>query len=129
MKLSTKSRYALRSMINIAMSNKDTPTSIAEVSNSEEISERYLELIFAKLKKEKLMDSSRGSKGGYSLARDPSTITVQDVVSIMENSSTIVGNQDQSDSMKRMLSKQIWSPIDDNLHYLLSNITLSDLIK
>lgn len=129
MKLTTKSRYGLRSLVHVAMNNKDKLTSILEVSRSEEISERYLELIFSKLKEAKLMNSVRGSKGGYSLAKDPSTITVQDVVSIMENSLTIVDEQDQNDPMKRMLCEQIWTPIDQRLYALLSNITISDLTK
>lgn len=129
MKLSTKSRYAVRSMINIAMHAKENPVSIVSISNQENISERYLELIFAKLKKVGLINSSRGSKGGYSLSRDAKDITIQDIVSVMEHGTSIVREQDVNDPLKKMLCEQIWTPIDHKLYTFLSNIKLSDLLN
>lgn len=129
MKLSTKSRYAVRSMINIALYGKEKPISIVDISNREDISERYLELIFAKLKKAGLIQSSRGSKGGYSLLKDADEITIYDIISVMEHGTSIVGEQDLSNPMKKMLCKEIWMPIDTNLRIFLSGIKLSDLLK
>lgn len=129
MKLSTKSRYAVRSMINISLYGKERPISIIDISNREEISERYLELIFAKLKQAGFIQSSRGSKGGYALSKDENDITIYDIISVMENGSSIVGEQNISDPMKKMLCKEIWTPIDNNLYNFLSNIKLADLLK
>lgn len=129
MKLSTKSRYAVRSMINIALYAKEKPISIVNISDRENISERYLELIFAKLKKAGLIHSSRGSRGGYSLSKDAKDITIQDIVTVMEHGSSIVREQDISDPLKKILCEQIWIPIDDKLYTFLSNIKLSDLLN
>lgn len=129
MKLSTKSRYAVRSMINIALYAKEKPISIVNISDRENISERYLELIFAKLKKAGLIHSSRGSRGGYSLSKDAKDITIQDIVTVMEHGSSIVREQDINDPLKKILCEQIWIPIDDKLYTFLSNIKLSDLLN
>lgn len=129
MKLSTKSRYAVRSLIDIALFGKNKPLSVIEISSREDISERYLELIFAKLKKAGFITSSRGSHGGYSLAKDPNEITMQDIINVMELSSSIVDDQDTTDPLKQILYNEIWAPIDEKLDNYLSNITLQDLIK
>ena len=76
MKLSTKSRYAARCLIDLAIYGKDHPLSITEIGAREEISERYLELIFATLKKAGFIASARGSQGGYQLIRPIESITI-----------------------------------------------------
>lgn len=126
MKLSTKSRYALRCMIDIASS--DTVISINKISTKQHISERYLELIFAKLKKGKLIISIRGNQGGYCLAKSPEDITVYDIIRIMETTNSIVKSKVFDDPLKLMLQNQIWAPIDHNLEIYLKSIKLSSLI-
>lgn len=128
MKLSTKTRYAVRSMVDIAMHVNEQPLSVIDISERENISERYLELIFAKLKKAGFITSTRGSRGGYSLAKDPSEISIQDIINVLEKSSCIVDEQDTSDPIKRILQREIWTPIDEKLEYRLSHIKLSDLL-
>ena len=112
MKLSTKSRYAARCLIDLAIYGKDHPLSITEIGAREEISERYLELIFATLKKAGFIASARGSQGGYQL---------------MEPNTSIVNTQDERDPMKRILMREVWSLIDDNLKAYLSDLTIAEL--
>ncbi|MEG0329674.1 MAG: Rrf2 family transcriptional regulator [Longicatena sp.] len=128
MKLSTKSRYALRSILDLALNGVDRPLSIAEISERQNISERYLELIFSQLKKHGFIISSRGSKGGYSLAKPTNKITVFDIVNAMELDSSIVDKQSSKDPIKNILLREIWNPIDINLKTYLSDITLQDLL-
>ncbi|MEG1475301.1 MAG: Rrf2 family transcriptional regulator [Longicatena sp.] len=128
MKLSTKSRYALRSILDLALNGVERPLSIAEISERQNISERYLELIFSQLKKHGFIISSRGSKGGYSLAKPTNKITVFDIVNAMELDSSIVDKQSSKDPIKKILQREIWNPIDINLKTYLSDITLQDLL-
>lgn len=126
MKLSTKSRYALRSMINIA--SADDVISISEISDLEKISERYLELIFSKLKHARLINSIRGSHGGYHLAKPANKITVYDILYIMENNASIIKDIPKNNLIKKVLYDEIWNPIDCNLECYLKSIKLSDLL-
>ena len=127
MKLSTKSRYAARCLIHLAMYGKEQPLSIAEIGKREQISERYLELIFATLKKAGFIHSSRGSQGGYTLAKPIDTISFYDIISIMETNTSIVNSQNDQDPMKRMLLQEVWNPIDHQLKEYLSKLTIAEL--
>lgn len=126
MKLSTKSRYAVRSMIDLAAT--DQTLSIMEIGQNQNISDRYLELIFAKLKKAGLVKSIRGSHGGYKLSRSAEEITVYDIVYTMETNSSIVKTKESRDPLKCMLQREIWNPIDHNLEKYLKSIKLSSLL-
>ena len=86
MRLSTKSRYGIRAIFDIAYHSGGLPTQIKEISRRQEITPRYLEQIFQKLKKAGIVKSIRGPKGGYYLARKPEKIAVGDVIRAMEES-------------------------------------------
>ena len=90
MKLSTKSTYGLRAMVNIAMAKDKGAISIKEISEAEGISGVYLEQLLGKLRRRNLLKSVRGPAGGYILSREPSDITVGDIVKILEGSITPV---------------------------------------
>lgn len=126
MKLSTKSRYALRSIIEVA--NAKATISISEISKHQDISERYLELIFAKLKKASIINSIRGSHGGYQLAKSPKHITVYDIIKAMENDPKIIKSHKKNDAMSKMLKKEVWTPVDKSLELYLKRIKISDLL-
>lgn len=127
MKLSTKSRYAARSLIDLAIYGQDHPLSIAEIGSREQISERYLELIFATLKKAGFIASARGSQGGYQLIRPIESITIYDIIELMENNTSIINEQDEKDPMKRILMREVWTPIDVSLKTYLSELTIAEL--
>lgn len=128
MKLSTKSRYALRCVLDIAIHGKTGPLSIAEIGARQDISDRYLELIFAKLKKAGFIKSVRGSKGGYALSKPIEEIYVYDIVSTMESNASIIKIQDEKDPIRQLLFQEVWNPIDKNLEQYLSHIVLTDLL-
>jgi len=86
MRLSTKSRYGVRAIFDIAYHSGGLPTQINEISKRQEITPRYLEQIFQKLKRAGIVKSIRGPKGGYYLARKPEKITVSDVIRAMDES-------------------------------------------
>ncbi len=86
MRLSTKSRYGLRAIFDIAYHSGGLPTQIKEIARRQEITPRYLEQIFQKLKRAGIVKSIRGPKGGYYLARKPEKIAVSDVIRAMEES-------------------------------------------
>ena len=84
MRITTKGRYALRAIINMALSNDNTPISIKKISNSEDLSPIFLEQIFTKLKKAGITESVRGASGGFRLARSVEEITVLDILEAVE---------------------------------------------
>ena len=86
MKLSTKGRYGLRAILDLAVYGKEQPVSIRSISERQDISERYLEQLIAKLKKAGLVESIRGAGGGYRIARPADTISVGEVLYVLEGS-------------------------------------------
>jgi Rrf2 family protein len=90
MKLSTKSRYGLRALFDIAYNSGMLPAQIQDISRRQEISPRYLEQIFQSLKKKGILKSKRGPQGGYYLAGSPETITVKDVLHATEGNLALV---------------------------------------
>ena len=74
-----------------------------------------MELIFATLKKAGFITSARGSQGGYQLIRPIESITIYEIIQLMENDTCIVSKQDETDPMKKMLMREVWTPIDDSL--------------
>ena len=90
MKLSTKSRYGLRALFDIAYNSGNLPAQIQDISRRQEISPRYLEQIFQSLKKVGILKSKRGPQGGYCLSRSPAEITVKDVIMATEGDVALV---------------------------------------
>ena len=86
MKLSTKGRYGLRALIDLAQYSEETPVSITSISKRQDISERYLEQLMSMLKKAGIVKSIRGANGGYILARDAKEISVGEVLRALEGS-------------------------------------------
>ncbi len=127
MKLSTKTRYASRCLIYLAANADQQPVSIAQISKDEQISERYLELIFSTLKSAGYIKSIRGSQGGYLLAKNINEISIYEIMYLMETTDSIVDEQDNRDCLKRVLSQEVWKPIDESIKQYLSSITIDQL--
>src|SRR5450759_3933895 len=90
MKLSTKSRYGLRALFDIAYNSGNLPAQIQDISRRQEISPRYLEQIFQGLKRSGILKSKRGPQGGYCLTRSPAEITVKDIITATEGGVALV---------------------------------------
>ena len=135
MKLSTKGRYGLRALIDLAQySGGDTPVSITSISDRHAISERYLEQLMAKLKKAGLVRSVRGAGGGYILAKDIHEISVGDVLRALEGNLDPVecaglepdGECKAADSC---VTKYVWKRINESINRTVDEIRLDQLVE
>lgn len=130
MKLSTKGRYALRAMLDLALQPREAPTLIKDISQRQEISELYLEQLFTRLKAAGLLRSVRGPKGGFLLSRHPSQIRVIDIVEAMEGTTALVECVDDVDYCSRAdlcVARQLWSEVKNAVDRVLESLTLEDL--
>jgi Rrf2 family protein len=128
MKFSTKAEYGLRAMVILA---RDYPhlKSIADISQEEKISAKYLEQIFAKLKKAALINSYKGKSGGYVLGDDPKNITVGAIIEILEGKIEPTKCYSLECKRNQCASKKVWVRLSRAIKKTLTNIKLSDLIK
>ena len=135
MKLSTKSTYGLRAMVNIALEqDKKGSVSINEIAKSEGISGVYLEQLLNKLRRENLVKSIRGPSGGYILSKNPHDITVGDIVKTLEGSITPVdcasgreGWKSVCGRNKNCVAKIVWAKLAKAIDDCLESVTLADL--
>ncbi len=134
MKLSTKSTYGLRAMVNIAMADDRRAISINEISKREGISGVYLEQLLNKLRREDLVKSVRGPSGGYTLSRRPGRITVGDIVKALEGTITPVdcaaGREGWKTTCQRKrtcVAKTVWAKLAKAIDDCLESVTLADL--
>lgn len=133
MKLSTKSTYGLRAMLNIALKGNGA-TSITDISKNEGISVAYLEQLLNRLRRKGLIKSIRGPKGGYILAKQTNEITVGDIVKTLEGSiypiHCVSGKKGLSNICKRSkdcIPKIVWLKLAKSISDCLDSITLGDL--
>lgn len=134
MKLSTASRYGLRAILNLA--KKDCCRSIKEIAKEEDISFEYLEKIFSKLKKAKIVDAKRGSSGGYVLSNSPDKISIGQILSVLEKTPSLPKCTAYKENTKNICSEnchcstqKVWKQIQDNLFSNLNSISLASLIN
>ncbi|MCI8509046.1 MAG: Rrf2 family transcriptional regulator [Lachnospiraceae bacterium] len=134
MKLSTKGRYGLRAMIDLADYSEEMPQSIASIAARQSISDSYLEQLMAKLKKAGLITSIRGSQGGYVLAKPGTEISVGDILRALEGDLSPVkcmglkGDQACSGS-GNCVTKNVWKRIDDSIQNAVDSIYLNELVE
>ena len=132
MKLSTKSRYAARLMVNLSLSYQKGPAQLNEIARREEVSEKYLSQIVILLRGAGLIRSVRGAKGGYLLAREPSAITIRDIVEVMEGGLQIVDCLNSAGTCGRdekCVTRQVWDKVTLAIAETLESITLEDLSR
>lgn len=131
MKLSTKGRYAIRAMLDLAMQTRENPIMIKDISRRQDISDLYLEQLFNRLKTAGLVRSTRGPRGGFTLTRAPSLITMRDVLQAMEGSTAPVECVDNAQICERSdncVTRQLWSAIKLAMDEVLDSTTLKDLV-
>lgn len=129
MLISTKGRYALRVMVDIALSGGGAPVSLRDVAERQEISVKYLEAIISTLVKADLVESFRGKAGGYKLARTESDITVKDIIEATEGTTVPVecaGNACPRQS--GCVTAPLWSELDGVVKSFLGGVTLKDVM-
>jgi len=132
MKLSTRSRYGTRMMLDLAQHYNESPVQIGEIAKREDISVKYLEQLIIPLKKANYIKSVRGPKGGHMLAKPPDEITVGEIVNLLEggiNLSDCIENPDVCDRSDTCVTRDIWEVATAAMHQKLNAVTLSDLIR
>jgi Rrf2 family cysteine metabolism transcriptional repressor len=134
MKLSTKGRYGLRAMLELAYNAEEGPRTIHAIAEKQEISERYLEQLLIPLKQSGLVKSVRGSQGGYILGRAPQEISVGDIVRVLEGPLSPVDcvSEQNPDDCKRAgicVTRPIWTKVRDCIAEVLDSYSLQDLVN
>ncbi|HEX9872888.1 MAG TPA: Rrf2 family transcriptional regulator [Deferrimonas sp.] len=136
MKLSTKSRYGLRALFDMAYHSGNLPVQIKDISRRQAISPRYLEQIFQDLKKGGLLKSKRGPQGGYSLSRKAEEITVREIILAAEGEMALVDCASESKKDKKScdfdshcVTQQVWSEASRRLNDYFDSVTLQDLCE
>lgn len=134
MKISTKGRYALRLMLDLANNHQYGYTPVKEISLRQDISDKYLEQIISRLSKAGLVISARGAQGGYKLAKAPADCTVGEILRVLEGDLAPVAcaASDNPASCPRIddcVTTEVWRRIGDAVNNVVDGLTLADLLK
>ena len=134
MKLSTKGRYAVMAMVDLAANTKGRPVSLADIAERQEISLSYLEQLFAKLRRGSLVNSVRGPGGGYLLAHDPNEMRISDIILAVDEpiraTRCTPGQPFGCRSNKsRCLTHDLWEELGNQIYLYLSSVTVADVVN
>src|SRR5512137_361859 len=138
MRLSTKSRYGLRALFDMAYNSGTLPAQIQDISRRQEISPRYLEQIFQSFKKSGILNSKRGPKGGYYLARSPEEITLRDILQAAEGDIALVDCVNGRNAKRKKkacvfegscVTQAVWQEATDKLNDFFASLTLKTLCE
>lgn len=130
MKLSTKGRYGVKAMVDLAINYGKSPISIKSISSRQNISEYYLEQLFSVLRKSELITSIRGSNGGYILAKAPKDITVYQILEVLEGPIEISNclESDGCNNIDCCATRTVWKKIKESIDSVTTSITLQDIV-
>ena len=130
MKLTTRGRYAVTAMLDLAINGGSRPVALADISSRQEISLSYLEQLFAKLRRGKLVISARGPGGGYRLARNRTDIFVAQIIDAVDESVDVTSCQGKGNCHhgETCLTHHLWEDLSGQIHEFLSRISLGDLM-
>lgn len=130
MKLSTKGRYGVKAMVDLAINYGEQPISIKSISERQAISEYYLEQLFSSLRHAKLIKSIRGAQGGYILNRAPEEITIYDVINVLEGPIEVSDciEDGACNKIDCCATRLLWKKIKNSIDSVTSSITLKDIV-
>jgi len=130
MKLSTKGRYGVKAMVDLAIHYGEEPISIKSISERQNISEYYLEQLFASLRKVNIIKSIRGAQGGYVLSRAPKDITVAEIMDVLEGPVEISDCVDEGTctNVDCCATRLLWVRIRDSINSVMESTTLQDMV-
>lgn len=133
MKISTKGRYGLRAMIDLAVNGANgTPVFLSDIAKRQGVSEKYLEHIFSALHKGDIVKAQRGRKGGYLLNRAPDQITIHDIITVLEGPCTVVdcvGDTSACERSGACITRDIWCKLGAAIQDILNSYTLASLVE
>lgn len=130
MRLTTKGRFAVTAMVDLALREGTSPVTLAEISTRQKISLSYLEQLFGKLRRHHLVDSVRGPGGGYRLAKDTAGISVADIILAVDEpiDATQCGGKENCHDDQKCLTHDLWATLNDRIFDYLQSVTLRQLV-
>jgi Rrf2 family iron-sulfur cluster assembly transcriptional regulator len=130
MRLTTKGRFAVTAMVDLAMQHGSGPVTLAEISGRQKISLSYLEQLFGKLRRHRLVESVRGPGGGYNLARDMAKVSVADIILAVDEpiDATQCGGKENCHDEQKCLTHDLWAALNDRIFSYLESVSLRDLV-
>lgn len=131
MRLSTKGRYAVTAMLDLAINGTDGPVTLAEISENQGISLSYLEQLFAALRSKQLVRGVRGPGGGYYLGREADEISIANIICAVDEwvEFTRCRGKENCNGGQRCLTHSLWNDLSERIYLFLEDITLADLIE
>lgn len=130
MRLTTKGRFAVTAMLDLALHGGNGPVTLAGISRRQHISLSYLEQLFGKLRRHALVDSVRGPGGGYTLARETDKVSVADIIVAVDEplDATQCGGRENCQDEQRCMTHDLWSALNDKMYEYLHGVKLSELV-
>ena len=131
MRLTTRGRFAVTALLDVALQCSPDPVTLADISRRQDISLSYLEQLFGKLRRRGLVESVRGPGGGYRLARDPGLVTVADIISAVDESfdATLCGGRQNCSDGRRCMTHSLWDGLNQKVLSYLVSVTLQELVR
>jgi len=131
MRLTTKGRFAVTAMLDLALHESKGPVTLSGISERQKISLSYLEQLFGKLRRRELVESVRGPGGGYHLARNAAQVSVADIVRAVEEplDSTQCGGRENCHGNERCMTHDLWAELNTTVYGFLAGVKLSQLVE
>src|SRR5690348_17828704 len=131
MRLTTKGRFAVTAMIDVALHGAKGPVTLAAISDRQKISLSYLEQLFGKLRRHGLVDSVRGPGGGYTLGRAPETVAVADIILAVDEpiDATQCGGRENCMDDRRCMTHELWASLNTHIFSFLHSVSLEQLVR
>ena len=131
MRLTTRGRFAVTALLDVALQCSAAPVALADISRRQDISLSYLEQLFGKLRRGGLVESVRGPGGGYRLARDPGLMSVADIISAVDESfdATLCGGRQNCRDGRRCMTHSLWDGLNQKVLSYLVSVTLQELVR
>jgi len=132
MKLSTKVRYGVRAMVDLALQSGDQPVLVQSIAERQAISKKYLENLLVSLKSAGLLRSLRGARGGYILAKPVNEITLEEIIIALEGPTHLldcVGDPTACGRVEICSTRDFWKEMNERMNSLLRETTLADLVR
>lgn len=130
MRLTTKGRFAVTAMMDLALRGEEGPIALASVAERQSISLSYLEQLFGKLRRHNLVESVRGPGGGYCIAKPLDKLSVADIIRAVDEQldATQCGGEENCHEAHRCMTHDLWSTLNDKMFEYLASVTMSDLV-
>ena len=131
MRLTTKGRFAVTAMVDLSMRQARGPVTLATISERQHISLSYLEQLFGKLRRAKLVNSVRGPGGGYNLAKPIAEITVAEIISAVDEAidATQCAGKENCNDDRRCITHDLWATLNEKMNDYLGSVTLADVVS